>query len=313
MTRRLADPGTAGWLRLSAIVALALLSGCVTLTPTPTRTHPNSAVLFSVTLNGEFPPYGEPAGIIVSIEAKQGSAAGQFAFTPYSRVPGHYATFLVRLELPAGRYGLSRLSAVAADGSALSQFDVAPRMAFDVAAGTTYYVGHIELQSSGGVSDAAGAVPQMIIADAYEKELPYFARAWPSLSARTIRRNSLPGPTAIPVVLLEQPARLASAAVAERAPKLDAHAAVGLPPAARTAFQLFLRSDYPRAFAIAASGSSTGMAAGGKDVIGRALSKCRRAQSTEHPKSCRLFALDDTLLAATGGAQAGSSPPTAVR
>jgi hypothetical protein len=313
MTWRLADAGTAGCLRLSAVLVLALLPGCVTLTPT--RAHPDSAVLFSVTLNGDFPPYGGPAGIIVSIEAKQSSAAGQFAFTPYRRVSGHYATFLVRLDLPAGRYGLSRLSAVAADGSALSEFDVAPRMAFEVPAGTTYYVGHIELQSSRGVSDAARAVPHMIIADAYEEELPYFARAWPSLGARAIRRNSLEGSTVIPAVQLGQPPRLASsssAAVAERAPRLDSYATVGLPRAARAAFQLFLQSRYPRAFAIAVSGS-TGMAAGGKDVIGRALSKCKRAQHTVHQASCHLFALDDTLLSAASGAQPGSPPPTADR
>ena len=299
MTPGFVEARTRVSLRLSAVLLLALLPACVTLTPT--RPHLDSAVLFSVTLNGNFPPDGEPAGIIIGVEARQTDAAQQFAFTPYSRVPGHYATFLVRLDLPAGRYGLSRLSAVATNGTALSQFDVAPQMTFDVRAGSTYYIGHIELQSARGVSDSAGASVQMVIADAYAKELPYFARVWPSLGARTISRHTLPGATVIPTTPLEQSPRLSSSAeaVAARAPKLDAHAANGLPPAARAAFELFLRRNYPRAFAIAASGS-TGTATGGQDVIGRALSNCKRAQPAEHRSNCRLFALDDTLLPASG-------------
>jgi hypothetical protein len=307
----------ARYFRLTAVLPVALLLGCVTLTPT-TRAHPHATVLFSVTLKGDLPPDRQPAGLIVSVEAKQGSAGGQFAFTPYSRVPGHYTTFLVRLDLPAEHYRLSRLSVIANDGMPMPQFDLAPRMAFDLRNGTADYIGHIELTVSRSAAEPVAASARIVIADAYDEELPYFAHAWPSLSAHAIRRRAPRGATAIAAQPLTQQSESGSsppAAAAQAVARLDERAASGLPPRAQAAFRSFLRGSYPRAFAVSVAGY-TGTASGGRDVIGRALDNCKRAQRIELARragaaaNCRLFALDNTLLSSVNGAESARSLPT---
>jgi hypothetical protein len=186
----------------------------------------------------------------------------------------------------------------------------------------TVYLGHIELSNP---SVAAGSTPgasRLVIADAYEDELPNFVHAWPALRGRAIGRGALAGVTQIPVQTLGQvgqqqpahaPNQATDGATAARADtssgavamtRLDSSAVAGLPPSAQRAFRHFLVSSYPRAFAVTASGYYTGMAVGGADVIGRALRDCKRAQPAERKMSCRLFALDDTLLSSLRGAAA---------
>ena len=316
------------------ILQVAVLAGCVPLQQQrqPRSAVPaNSTVLFSVTLNGASTRDREPTGLIVNVEAQHGSTNKQFAFTPNSRIPGHHTTFLVRLDLPAGRCSLTRISAIAADGMPIPQFDVAPNMVIDMRKKETDYIGHIELSNSAPAAGSTPGVSRLVVADAYEDELPSFVHAWPALRGHGISRRALAGVTQIPVQTLsqagqQQPAHVpnqatdshsaarsdTSSAVVSMA-RLDSSAAAGLPPDAQRAFRYFLVSSYPRAFAVTAAGSYTGMAVGGSDVIGRALRKCQRAQPTERKVNCRLFALDDTLLSSLRGAAAKRPSPDADR
>jgi hypothetical protein len=296
---------TAGLLlRLCATACVTLLVGCVSLQGT-THSH-TASILFSVKLCGDSPPGWQPTGLIVSIESKQGRGGGQFAFTANSQLPGYYTTFLARLDLPPGRYRLSRLSATTANGATTSQFDVSLGMLFDVRSRSPEYIGHIELTDAHTAGASAVATTRAVIADAYDSELPSFLHAWPSLRGREIERRALATITAIPVRLAERAERapipspesrfpVEPAPAASSAARLELRDAQGLPPQALRAFESFLHSGYPRAFTLAASGD-TGMAVGGQDVIGRAMSDCKRAQPGARKASCRLFALDDTLV-----------------
>jgi hypothetical protein len=312
------------------ILPITVLLGCV---PLQSKTQPrstvpaNSTVLFSITLNSASVLDREPTGLIVNVEVQHGSASKQFAFTPNSRIPGHHTTFLVRLDLPPGRCSLSRFSGIAADGMPIPQFDVAPNIAFDVRKKETVYIGHIELSNPSTATGSTPGVSRLVVADAFEDELPSFVHAWPALRGHAISRHALAGVTPIPVQTLgqagqQQPAHAASQATegqgtdgktaarldassaAVAMARLDSSAAAALPPDAQRAFRHFLASSYPRAFAVTVTGSYTGVAAGGADVIGRALRNCKQVQPAERKTSCRLFALDDTLLSSLRGAVA---------
>ena len=272
------------------VAAIGLLTGCVNL---KRDTQPQSGVLLSITLSGESAPDHEPAGLIVDIdvESKRGTTGRAFAFAPNSSIPGRYTTFLARLDLPMGRYRITRLSATTAFDMPIPQFNATPDMAFDVRTKAIDYIGHLEVSTTRVAGGSAPTARRVVVADAYEEELPNFVHAWPDLRKRPVGRRVLPAISAQAPVQDPQP----RAPAAEIATPLNTGSAAGLAPKAQLAFERFLQSGYPRAFAVAASGIS-GMAVGGFDVIHRALADCMRAQRNPRPGSCRLFALDDTLV-----------------
>jgi hypothetical protein len=298
------------WL-LCAVLAVILLGGCVAMKPAK-QTVSTATVLFTVVLSGEIVHQREAVGVIVSIDGQPNEPGWQVAFPANARVPGHYTSFLVRLELPAGAHKVSRLTAMVKGEASAAPIEIEPDLSFEVRANAADYLGRIEVSSPS----------KAVLTDAYQSDFPELARAWPALRKQKVGRRAPPGE----VVLALEPstARVPSAAAAEPPIRLDASAVAHLPKSARRAFESFLKSGYPRAFAVAASGES-GRASGGNNVIGRALANCRRGQAetrqteprpadARQPEArkvrCRLFALDDTLLSSLQGSV--PAPPTAV-
>jgi len=153
-----------------AVLSMTVLVGCVPLQQSPrhaahSTVSTNSTVLFSVTLTSASAPDREPTGLVVDVESQSGAIRKQFAFTPNSRIPGHHTTFLVRLDLPAGAYGIPQLSGIAADGKPIPQFDVAPQMTFNIRPKATSYIGHVELSKTDG-SKPAGHLKELLAATA---------------------------------------------------------------------------------------------------------------------------------------------------
>jgi hypothetical protein len=281
---------------LHGILTTALLTGCVNLNH---DTQPQSGALLSITLSGESAPDREPAGLIVDVdvESKRGTTSRAFAFAPNSSIPGRYTTFLARLDLPIGHYRITRLSATTAFDMPIPQFNAAPDLVFDVRTKAIDYIGHLEVSITRVAGSSAPTARRVVVADAYEEELPNFVHAWPDLRKRPVGRRALPAISAqVPVQDAQPPTP-----PVEIAAPLNTGSAAGLAPKAQLAFERFLASGYPRAFAVAASGYS-GMAVGGVDVIHRALADCMRAQRSPRQGSCRLFALDDTLVSSLHGA-----------
>jgi hypothetical protein len=283
------------------LLAVVPLAACVSLKPPNRQPHPQSTVLLSVALTRESVRDAQPTGLIVGIDEQPGSAGLQFAFAPNVRIPGHYTTFLIRLDLPPGHHRLSRLSGVIEGGALAPGFDVTPQMSFEVRARTTDYLGHIEVRAPAG-TDSVSKQTSVVIADAYESDLPNFIHDWPALRGHAIARRAPKGIAEISAPARESAAQQpAQGAGTQRsgqsgAPaRLDATAAAGLPSQARAAFHSFLKSRYPRAFAVTDAGF-TGTAVGGVDVINRALRKCRLADRVPEKSACRLFAVDDTLI-----------------
>jgi len=218
----------------------------------------------------------------------------QFAFNPTTRIPGHYTTFLVRLDLPGGHHRLTGLSGVTGNGVAAPEFDVVLNRPFEAQNRQIDYLGHFELSYARAGGPAAPLASNLVLADAYADDFPELVHAWPTLRHSGVSRRAPPGIVTVASDLRNsaafQPGAQSAAVV-----RLDATAAASLPPRAQVAFRAFLKSAYPRAFAVATSGD-TGTAVGGGDVIERAVRNCRRALAPAKTPGCRLFALDDTLV-----------------
>jgi hypothetical protein len=292
------------WVLAAAVASPLWLAGCAN-TRTAKETH--SVVLLSVMLRADLAGDGQPTGLIVTVDERGTSAGQQFAFAPNTRIPGHYTTFLVRLALPAGQHHLTGLSGVTSAGVPAPAFDVTLDMPLQARNNSTDYLGHLELTYTGSVSvhTAASSVvvgSTLVLADAYQDDLPDIVHAWPSLRGQRVARRVPPGIVAIPATPRDLSALDAQLHPQELggAARLDASAAAVLPARARAAFHTFLKSSYPRAFAVSATGY-TGLAAGGTDVIQRALRSCRRMQQPGEKSSCRPFALDDTLISSLQG------------
>lgn len=280
---------------LCAVLAVMLLSGCVALKPAK-QTIATATVLFTVVLSGEILQQREAAGLIVTIDGQPNEPGWQVAFPANARVPGHYTSFLVRLELPAGAHKLNRLSAMVKGDAAAAPIEIEPDMSFEVRANATDYLGRIEVSSSS----------KAVLTDAYQSDFPELVRAWPLLRKQKVGRRAPQGEV---MVSLQPSAPVPTAAAQTEPPlRLDASAVAEMSKRIQREFDSFLKSGYPRAFAVAASGD-TGRASGGKNVIGRALANCKRSQPEPRKARCRLFALDDTLLSSLQ--VAAPAPPTA--
>jgi hypothetical protein len=290
------------WIVVAAgLLGIFGLSGCVSNKP---AIAPHAVVLFSVVLRGDFLGDSQPTGLIVTLDNGDAVEGKQFAFNASTRIPGNYTRFLVQLDLPGGRHRLSGLSGVRGNGVPAPEFDIALDQPFEARNRETEYLGHFEL-SYGRSAPGDPAVRQrppltssLVLADAYEDDFPEFVHAWPTLRRHAVARRAPPRMVSIETILRNATALEQAAHRDDGAPvvvRLDATAAAGLPAPTQAAFRAFLKSAHPRAFAVAASGDS-GMAVGGKDVIERAVSHCRRTHPAARESGCHLFALDDTLV-----------------
>jgi hypothetical protein len=286
---------SSGIAAVTAVLLAVALVGCVGSKPAP---QPHATILLSVVMEGRMPTERQPTGILLGVDEQQASGGRQFAFAPNTRIPGHYTTFLARLELPPGKHRLTQLAGVAANGTPVPEFAVVLDLPFEVRARETGYLGH--LQFSYG-SDASNQ-PRLVLADTYEDDVPGLVHAWPALRGHSIARRAPAQIVAVRAELRDPtalPDSRAHGAGSSQVARLDLSAATGLPHEAQPAFRVFLTKAYPRAFAVTESGQ-VGMAVGGNDVIQHALRNCKLKLSASSPRAspkstCRLFAVDDTL------------------
>jgi hypothetical protein len=276
---------------------------------------PGTALLV-VRFANEINPSFQPTNLALTVEDTVRQSGGQFVFKPFRAIPGQFAEFLVRLDLPAGDYRVTRLFGVAGQGQTAPQFDFPAEQRFKVEVGQTAYLGRVEVTnrprraegdtatgpSFGGdlaaqAGFAAGS-PRVTAHDATEEDIVSFRTQWNDLRERRIETR-LSESFAVPA-----PSGSASAGVQARFPQmgvpsgefvtaqpLDASAADALPAPLRSAFTRFAASKHPRAFAYerggasgaasgtasgAAAGAAYGVASGGDQVIARALQQCEQ-------------------------------------
>jgi hypothetical protein len=283
------------------VVAAVLLGGCAAQRPAQKA---NASLLLTVVIKGDPALLQEPPeALIVTLDDVSAGRTRQFAFEANSRIPGHRAEFPVRMDVPAGRHRLSGVSGVMADGAPIQGLEFMFTVEVEARAGATHYLGHLEASGAMSRGEPGSDAPGMVLVDAYEDDLPDFVHAWPELRRRKIGRHA---PQEATMVALIRPSGHAANEDSRAAP-LDASVASHLPERAQLAFEKFLNSQYPRAFAVGSSGAA-GLAAGGTNVIERALRECRRAQGGRQ-QPCTLFALDDTLMQSLEGSSGAFGGP----
>jgi hypothetical protein len=276
---------------------------------------PGTALLV-VRFANEINPSFQPTNLALTVEDTVRQSGGQFVFKPFRAIPGQFAEFLVRLDLPAGDYRVTRLFGVAGQGQTAPQFDFPAEQRFKVEVGQTAYLGRVEVTNrprraegdtatghafGGDLAAQAGfsaGSPRVTAHDATEEDIVSFRTQWNDLRERRIETR-LSESFAVPA-----PSGSASTGVQARFPQmgvpsgefvtaqpLDASAADALPAPLRSAFTRFAASKHPRAFAYerggasgaasgtasgAAAGAAYGVASGGDQVIARALQQCEQ-------------------------------------
>jgi hypothetical protein len=284
--------------------------------PQPAQPSGPGTALLVVRFANEINPNFQPTNLALTVEDTVRQSGGQFVFKPFRAIPGQFAEFLVRLDLPAGDYRVTRLFGVAGQGQTAPQFDFPAEQRFKVEVGQTAYLGRVEVTNrprraegdtatgpsfGGDLAAQAGfsaGSPRVTAHDATEEDMVSFRTQWNDLRERRIETR-LSESFAVPA-----PSGSASAGVQARFPQLgvpsgefvtaqplDASAADALPAPLRSAFTRFAASKHPRAFAYerggasgaasgtasgAAAGAAYGVASGGDQVIARALQQCEQ-------------------------------------
>jgi hypothetical protein len=294
--------------------------------PPPQRAAGSGAgtVLWVVRFANEVNPNFQPTNLAVVVEDATHRQGGQFVFKPFQAVPGQFAEFLVRLDLPAGDYRISRLFGVAGQGQTAPQFDFPAEQRFPVDAAQTHYLGRIEVTNrsrrsegdtptgpsfGGALIEKAGfsaGSPRVTAHDQSDEDLVSFRTRFNDLRERRIETR-LPESFAVPAPRGSNSpgvqARFPQAGVLSgefvAAQELGASAGDALPLPMRSAFASFASSKLPRAFAYDPAGAAFGAVSGGQAVIARALQQCeeRRGPAGAAGRApCVLYAVDDTMV-----------------
>lgn len=300
----------------------------------PAQPNGPGTALLVVRFANEINPNFQPTNLALTVEDTARKSGGQFVFKPFRAIPGQFAEFLVRLDLPGGDYRVTRLFGVAGQGQTAPQFDFPAEQRFKVDAGQTAYLGRVEVTNrlrraegdtatgptfGGDLAAQAGfssGSPRVTAHDATEEDIVSFRTQWNDLRERRIQTR-LSESFAVPA-----PSGSASAGVQARFPQtgvpsgefvtaqpLDVAAAASLPAPLRREFARFAASKHPRAFAYE-PGGAYGAASGGDQVIARALRQCeqRRPPAAATARTpCILYAVDDSVMADG----AGAAPATA--
>ena len=326
-------------------------------TPTPPAASgaalqgaPGTALLV-VRFANEVNPSFQPTNLAMTVEAP--AQRGQFVFRPYRAVPGQFAEFLVRLDLPPGAYRITRLFGVAGEGQTAPQFDFPAEQRFTVEAGQTAYLGRIEVinrlrrqagdtatgpalgHAAAARAGFAAGSPRVTAHDETEQDLVSFRTQWLDLRERRIATVlplsfAVPAPagSALPGVQALYPKGGMPSGEFVTAQALGDAAAGALPAALRTPFSRFTVAKRPRAFAYdpvgaGGVGQAFGMVSGGQEVIARALRQCEAMRGPlRRPgagvggagTACVLYAIDDTVVAdGLRQVQAAGAVPVAPR
>ncbi|WP_161974781.1 hypothetical protein [Piscinibacter terrae] len=273
---------------LALLCAAVLLGACAASAPKPAAPKLSGGLLV-LRLEGRF---DAPSALAIDI-ASAGGDSTFFSGKLQRNVPGLYADYLVALALPARAYRITALRESADAGEPMLLLDVP----LTVRDGAPDYLGRLVVKAQAG-----GGGGGVRIEDQYDEDTLLFRTSLAELRTAAIGRAVL---SAQALARATRPASAAGAGAMQLGAIGDAGAL--LAPTSREPFARFLRLKPPRAFAISDNGAH-GFASGPQSVE-RSLRACAdRAKAS----GCRLFAVDDTLIAQDScGAvmQAGSTGP----
>ena len=279
-------------LRLACVsVALAtLLAGCAA--PVKKVEAPAlTGALIVVRLQNrlEFPP-----AVAVEVGSEADGSLSAVTGRRQQSIPGRYADYLLALALPPQRYSITAMRAIGKTAEEPSELLASMMIPFDVRASNPAYLGRLVI-----APEPVNNVVNIDVQDHFDEDVLLFRSALAPLRTATIDKSVIPSSALASVKVSARreekahPVQLGVDAVNSEALNL-------LAPRAQPAFTRFLALKLPRAFAVNnAGGSASGS---GEGAMERAMRDCARPAGD---KSCRIFAVDNTLVT-----QAACSPAT---
>jgi hypothetical protein len=162
-------------LALTLLMLMALASAPLLAAPRtadvdrPQGQAEEGTALWVLRFHNEVNPESVPTTLDLSVEDAKRTQARQFVFKPLYRVAERWVEFVVRLDLPAGEYRVSRLVGVGGSGKMAPQFDFSVQQRFTVEPARTNYFGRIEIVNRPR-SGTAGAAKEPAAAGALAKQ-----------------------------------------------------------------------------------------------------------------------------------------------
>jgi len=283
---------------LAVLCVAVLLGACAASPPRPVAPKLTGGLLV-LRLEGRF---DAPAALAIDL-ASAGGSSTFFTGRLQRNVPGLYADYLVALALPPRQYHLTALREPGDAGEPMLLLDVP----LTVREGPPDYLGRLVVKAQPG--NGSG---DLRIEDQYDEDTLLFRTSLAELRTAEIGRALL---SAQALAQATRPAGAAGAGSMQLG-AIAGDAGALLAPPAREPFARFLRLRPPRAFAVSDNGAH-GFATG-PQAVERSLRACADRAKTA---GCRLFAVDDTLIArgscgavmqtgSTGASlKAGCTPP----
>ncbi len=293
--------------RCNAVVAIAgfvlsgLLGGCALpkAAQKPAETHTGALLVVRLADRLE-----TPSSVQVEVSLLREGSTALISAQRHHSVPGRHADYLVALALPAQRYVITALREPAQSADGPGAVLAVMSVPFEVKNGGPAYLGRLVV-----APDTARTGAGVQAQDHFDDDTLLFRSAVTALRGVPIERAVIPSGVLASAVASPRPAAGAlvkangngngrgNTVIGGRELSVDvigSGAEAALAPSARDAFARFLRLKAPRAFAVAGSDARAFAYSGGSGAVERAMRECSRLAAG---RSCRLFAVDDTLMA----------------
>jgi len=274
-----------------ALVALAsLLAGCAA--PVKKVEEPAlTGALIVVRLQNrlEF-----PSAVAVEFGTEANGSLSAVTGRRQQSIPGRYADYLVALALPPQRYSIAAIRAIGKTSEEPSELLASMTIPFEVKPSNPAYLGRLVI-----APEPQTKVVNIEIQDHFDEDVLLFRSALTQLRTATIDK-SVVAPSALAAIKVSARQDEKAHPVQLGVDAISSEGLLLLAPKARPAFARFLALKVPRVFAMSSTGNSA--LASGEGAMERALSNCAKRAGE---KSCRIFAVDNTLVT-----QAACSPET---
>jgi hypothetical protein len=275
-------------LAAAALAVAGSLAGCASMADKKALTGELSGALLVVRLADRLE---SPAALTVEVALLREGGATSFTARRQQSVPGRYADYLLALALPPQRYVLTGIRDADTAAAEPASLQVSVTVPFEVKPGAPMYLGRLVL------APASAGGPAIEAQDHYDEDTLLFRSAVAALRGATIDRNVIAnGVLSSATTSAATPSAPRPGAPTARqltAEVIGPDADAQFTRAARDAFAKFLRLQAPRAFAIGNADARFYAYSMGTGAVERAMRDCARQAPG---RSCRLFAVDDTIL-----------------
>lgn len=243
-----------------------------------------------------------PSAVSVEIASEADGSISAVTGRRQQSVPGRYADYLLALALPPERYSITAIRAAGQTAEAPSELLASMMIPFEVKLSDPAYLGRLVM-----ASEPMTNVFNIEVQDHFDEDVLLFRSALAPLRTATIARSLIATSSLASVkVSGRQEAKVQSIQLGVDAVSNDSLDL--LAPKARPAFTRFLTMKLPRAFAVSNAGDAASRS--GEGAQERALRDCAKLGNE---KSCRIFAVDNTMITKATCASAIEGLPSQAR